>query len=66
MSIESKYKFTLGTKVQENISKISGSITGRAEFLTSEKRYEVTPDTSQPGMFPEPSWFDESRLTALQ
>jgi hypothetical protein len=50
------FKFQLGDKVRDKITGIQGTITSRADYLTSVNRYCVETDK------PSETWLDGERL----
>ena len=60
----SRFKIPLGEKVTDNVTGFSGTITGRAEYITGCRQYCIV-GQSENGKAAAAEWFDESRLTGV-
>lgn len=63
---EANFRFNLGDRVQEMITKSKGVITGRCQYLTGCNQYSVVPEgLDKDGKPGESRWWDEDRLTIV-
>lgn len=56
---------TLGHKAKDRISGFSGTITGRAQYLTGCDQYLIRPSVGADGAFRGGEWFDENAIEVL-
>lgn len=56
----------LGDEVRDKITKFSGIVVGRAQYLTGCDQASVLPTVSEPGKYPGVTWFDEARLEVVR
>lgn len=56
------YKFELGQEVRDQLTGVTGNVTGRADYLTGCNQYSVTPRSCEGNKVPDSHWFDEGRL----
>lgn len=57
-----EFTISLGSPAEDEITGFSGTVTGRAEYLTGCRQYLVTPRCDDPSKLNEAHWFDEDRL----
>lgn len=56
------FKIELGSKVTDKITKVTGIVTGRAEYLTGCRQYGIGREVGDDGKMLETLWMDEDRL----
>lgn len=61
------YKFNHGDQLKDNVTGFSGTVTGRADYMTGCKQYLIVAkwkkdSTSEPLS----NWYDEDRLTLIK
>ena len=60
--MEKKFKFDLGVFVIDNITKVEGIITSRADHITGSDSYGIEPEAGELGYTGGAIWFEEGRL----
>ena len=55
--------FEMGTEVRDKITKFTGVVTGKSEYITGCTQYLLQPPCAKDtGAFVNGTWFDENRL----
>ena len=60
------FKYTNGTRVRDKITGFSGTITGRADYITGCNNYLVQPQNDKDDKYVDSHWFDEMRLELVE
>jgi hypothetical protein len=62
----SDFKFALGDRLKDSISKFTGICTSRTEWLNGCKRYLIQPEKMKDGKPIEPQWVDEEQVVLVK
>lgn len=58
------YKFALGERVADKVTKFEGIVVGRSNFISGCDTFGVVPETLKDGAPQDAKWFDEPRLAS--
>lgn len=60
------FKFDLGSKVRDKITRFEGIIIGRTEWISGCARYGVKSQKLKDGLPQEDQWFDENMMELVE
>ncbi len=59
------FKIELGHAVKDKVTRFTGVVTGRVEYITGCAQYFIQPSINKDGEFVAAQWIDEDRLEVI-
>lgn len=63
--MQNSFEYENGVKAKDHISRFTGVVTGRADYLTGCRQYLLIPHVKEDGSYKDGHGFDEDRLELI-